>query len=270
MEIIENLEKLNFSKLEAQIYMALLGEAPMSAYQLAKKIDISRPSIYNALDHMVDKGMVEIVPNETLLYSAQEPDVILEKIESEIRHSLHEAKAELKAYRECKYDEVYMNFRGYDTLIAKSKEILRRAERDIYINTDFEIPCLKEELQRLIQKKIRVIIFSFYELEEKVEGVDYFSHGRKMDALHEASRFELAVDGQLALAADGNSPAGIWRGIVSSNKLFVRIISEHIHNDIYILKLRDKYGKEIYGEDFYLNTEFEQRNKLGTGEKRRN
>lgn len=54
MNILDNLEKLNFTRLEAQLYIALLGEKPMSAYQLAKKVNISRPSIYNALDHMLD------------------------------------------------------------------------------------------------------------------------------------------------------------------------------------------------------------------------
>ena len=72
MKLQETLEHLNFSRLEAQIYMALIGSEPMSAYQLAKKIAIARPSIYNALEHMLDKGMVELVPDQTALYTAQE------------------------------------------------------------------------------------------------------------------------------------------------------------------------------------------------------
>ena len=43
MKLQETLEHLNFSRLEAQIYMALIGSEPMSAYQLAKKIAIARP-----------------------------------------------------------------------------------------------------------------------------------------------------------------------------------------------------------------------------------
>ena len=77
MKLQETLERLNFSRLEAQIYMALIGSEPMSAYQLAKKIAIARPSIYNALEHMLDKGMVELVPDQTALYTAQEPEVLL-------------------------------------------------------------------------------------------------------------------------------------------------------------------------------------------------
>jgi len=92
MNLIENLERLNFSRLEAQIYLALLDSEPMSAYQLAKKIEMSRPAIYNSLEHMLDKGMVSVIPNSTSLYTAQSPEVILEKIKTEMTEGLAVAK----------------------------------------------------------------------------------------------------------------------------------------------------------------------------------
>lgn len=49
----------------------------MSPYQIAKKVDISRPSIYNALEHMVNKGMVELVPEDTVMYIAQDPEILI-------------------------------------------------------------------------------------------------------------------------------------------------------------------------------------------------
>ena len=49
----------------------------MSPYQIAKKVDISRPSIYNALGHMVNKGMVELVPEDTVMYIAQDPEILI-------------------------------------------------------------------------------------------------------------------------------------------------------------------------------------------------
>ena len=92
MKLQETLEHLNFSRLEAQIYMALIGSEPMSAYQLAKKIAIARPSIYNALEHMLDKGMVELVPDQTALYTAQEPEVLLGRMQAEMTANLSLAR----------------------------------------------------------------------------------------------------------------------------------------------------------------------------------
>ena len=70
-----------FFKAGSTVYMALIGSEPMSAYQLAKKIAIARPSIYNAL---LDKGMVELVPDQTALYTAQEPEVLLGRMQAEM------------------------------------------------------------------------------------------------------------------------------------------------------------------------------------------
>lgn len=260
MNIVENLEKLNFTRLEAQLYIALLGEKPLSAYQLAKKVNISRSSIYNALDHMLDKGMVEVIPNETLLYVAQEPSVILEKMRFEMQSNLHKAKKELEIYKGQKYDEVYLNFRGFNTAIYKAKEILKEAECDVYINADFDVSCLSDELNCLVQKGVKIFVFSFYEIETCLEGVKYFSHNRRVKDSHIHTRLMLAVDNHVALAANGNCSLETWSGIVSNNKLFIRIITEHIHNDIYMLKIRNKYGKAVYDEYLYLNTDFERRN----------
>lgn len=80
---------MKFSKLKAQIYLALLGTEPLSAYQLAKRIEISRTSIYNALEHMLEKGMVEMAPGETadqenaLIGADEEGERILSKLKKE-------------------------------------------------------------------------------------------------------------------------------------------------------------------------------------------
>lgn len=286
MNLIKHLEKIGFTRLEAQIYLALQGEPPMSAYQLAKKVEMSRPAIYNALEHMLEKGMVEVVPNETLLYTAQEPAVLLEKMQTEMQAGLSAAKKELEQYRQSKYQETTTNFKGFQTAIARAKEILRNAEQEVYINADFDLSCFKEELEMLQKKGIKTVIFSFYDIavmpckaeaeSQKIEtclkgiescsngidaysqGIETYSHGRSIKD-HAPSRFMLAADSEIALIADGSAAFESWKGTVSNNRLFVEIITEHIHNDIYLLKLKNKYGKEIYDDFLYLNTSFEQK-----------
>lgn len=48
----------------------------------------------------------------------------------------------------------------------------------------------------------------------------------------------------------------VWRGTVADNKLMKNIIREHIHNNIYMLKIRDIYGKDIY-EKIHIHTKQE-------------
>ena len=260
MNINENLEKLNFTKLETQIYLALLGTEPLSAYQLAKKIDISRSSIYNALEHMLEKGMVETIPDNTALYVAQEPEVILKKKNHEIATAIREAEQQLREYRELRKENIHLVFRGFETVIFKAKSILKNARSEVYINADFDLTCLNEELTILKENKVRVIVFSFYEIALGCD-VEFYSHYRKLDKEHKPSRFMLVVDNEISLMADMATELQGWNGTLSNNALAVKILSEHIHNDIYLLKLRDRYGKEIYDRNLYLNTDFEKRQK---------
>ena len=165
MSIQKNLEKLNFTKLETQIYLALLGSEPLSAYQLAKKIDIARTSIYNALEHMLEKGMVEKVPNNTALYIAQEPEVILGKMRLEMTKAMEESQTQLNNYRELRRETIHQVFRGFDTAILKAKKIQNDANNEVYINADFDLSSLREELRLLKERNVKVVVFSFYDLE---------------------------------------------------------------------------------------------------------
>lgn len=260
MQIQENLEKLNFSKLEAQIYLALLGAEPMSAYQLAKKIEISRTSIYNALEHMLEKGMVEMVPSNTALYTAQDPEVILGKMRFEMTKSMEESEKQLKDYKRLKRKNIHLVFKGFETVIFKAKAILKAAKNEVYINADFDLTCFSEELRVLNENKVRVVVFSFYNLNLGFNA-EFYSHNRNMRKEHTTSRLMLVVDNEISLIADRGGESQTWNGTISNNALFIKILSEHIHNDIYLLKLKDRYGKEIYDGSLHLNTAFEIRQK---------
>lgn len=258
--MIDTLLKLNFTKLEAEIYLALLGAEPMSAYQLAKKIEMSRPAIYNALEHMLEKGMVEMIPEQTALYQAQKPQILLGKMETEIESSIKEAKKKLKQYEETRTEERTIVFKGFETGIHKAKDMLKDARKEVFINADFDLLCLEDELKELKKRAIRVVVFSFYDIKIPEDCVECYSHNRVLSVGHVPSRFMLVVDGKTALVSDGNAE-GKWNGTYTNNGLTVKILLEHIHNDVYLLKLKEQYGKEIYGQQLFLNTEFERENR---------
>lgn len=260
MGIQESLERLHFSKLEAQIYIALLGTKPLSAYQLAKKIDISRASIYNTLEHMLEKGMVEMAPHDTALYTAQNPEVLLGKIRFDTLHALQESEQQLQAYQSLRQEPIHFVFKGFETAIFKAKTILKESQHEVYMNADFDLSSFKEEFSVLKANRVRVVVFSFYDLNIE-NNTEFYSHHRAMKQRHEASRLMVVADNEISLIADRGSALQEWVGTVSNNALFIKILCEHIHNDIYLLKLKERYGKEIYHSSLRLNTDFERRQK---------
>lgn len=129
--LLDSLEGLGFTALESKIYLALLEYGPMSPYQIAKKIDISRSSIYNALEHMVSKGMVAVVPEDTVLYVAQEPQVLLGKVEGDYIRNLKQAKTGLEHFLETRYEEKYAIISGFLHYYVKGEtpvEALQKAQ----------------------------------------------------------------------------------------------------------------------------------------------
>jgi sugar-specific transcriptional regulator TrmB len=256
--LVTNLEKIGFSKLESQIYLVLLEGGNMSAYQIAKKINISRPSIYNALDHMVMKSIVEIIPNSTALYVAQKPEVLIKKIQYEFDYNAKKVTEGLKEFKETRYEEQFANISGFKAILYKAKDMIANAQREVYLNADFNLEDLTEDIKQLVDRGIRVVVFSFYSMNIPVKNVAFYSHMMKMGKEHAPSRLMVVVDETMVLVADATKNQEKWIGTVTNNSLMIKIISEHIHNDIYLLKLREKYGKEI-DDLFYIGTDYEIR-----------
>lgn len=257
-DLFNCLSNLGFSELESKIYIALLKNGEMSAYQLAKKIEISRSSIYNALEHMTLKGMTELVPNDTALYIAQSPRVLLGKLRHSFSENAEIANELLKKYEVAKYSEQYVNVKDFNTIAEKVRGILKNANREVYINTDMDLSIFYNELETLVNKGIRAVIFSFYNITVP-KNCELYTHGRNLYN-HDPSRIMVVCDNEVALTA-GPDTDNVWQGTVTGNKLFVKLISEHIHNDIYLLRARDTYGSEMY-DKIRINTEYERNNRL--------
>lgn len=262
LEIIDCLGKLNFTKLEAQIYLVLLEGDALSGYQIAKKIDVTRPSIYNALEHMYDKGIVLQQPGNKSTYIAERPEILFKKLNAEYAKYAKKAEEGLTEFLETRHEEQFSNFKGFETVIFKTKEVLAQAKSEVYINTDFELSHFQDEFRELKDKGIRVIVFSFPELDLTDIDVEYYSHYRANVSPHAPSRMMIVADGRVALIANTYKERDTWLGSITNNPLMISIITEHIHNDIHLLKLRDRHGPGLFDDEIKIHTPFEIRSKV--------
>lgn len=55
------LKKIGFTKVEIDIYLILVEQGELSASDIAKKVNISRTYVYDALDHLIKKGVISYV-----------------------------------------------------------------------------------------------------------------------------------------------------------------------------------------------------------------
>lgn len=258
-DIIKLLCKLYFTKLEAEIYMVLLKDGELSGYQIAKRINISRSSVYAALEPMYEKGIVLKLADDVQIYKAENPAALFSRLKSEFDKNADAAETSLKSLYEDKKEERFTNIKGYDTVVAKAKEMLLASQNEVYINTDFDLHQFEYEFKELSRKGVRVIVFSFAPLNHDGLNIEFLSHNSPCCTDEMPSRIMLVSDFKTTLVADTYKSRGVWFGTVTNNALMVSIITEHIHNDIYLLRLKNKYGNEIIDENIRLHSMFENR-----------
>jgi sugar-specific transcriptional regulator TrmB len=258
-EIIDCLCSLNFSSLEAQIYIALLEGGRLSGYQIAKKVNISRSSVYAALSHMYEKGIVMLMSEDVQVYEAQNPAVLFDRLKREFTENALKAVTNLQNLYESRREERFTNIKGFDNIVANAKELLNSANKEVYINTDFNLYLFEKEFKALREKGGRIIVFTFAKLDHDGLDIEFYSHNNPACDTELPTRIMLVSDCDVTLVADKSQDSNNWFGTVTNNKLMVSINAEHIHHDIYLLKLKKKYGEKFFGKDIFLNTLLENR-----------
>ena len=79
--ILEYLEQLDLSDIEAKLYLTLLETGPISVRELAAKIDIKRTTAYLPIEQLIEKGLImKVVKGSNKLIAANDPKDSLEHL----------------------------------------------------------------------------------------------------------------------------------------------------------------------------------------------
>lgn len=256
--LIQYLCNLHFTKLEAQIYITLLEGGELTGYQIAKKIHISRSSVYSVLDSMHERGILMLLPGEPLVYKAENPDTLIPKLKRQYVENAELAQEKLKNISKESSQEQYFNIKGFDNVIAKARELLLQAEKEVYMNTDFSLHLFEKEFKILNERGVRIIVFSFANLDCSGLDIEFYSHYRGECIDGHPTRMMLVADMSVTLIADAYKDRPEFLGTVTQNSLMVSIISEHIHNDIYLLRLKEKKNF-VFDDTITIGTLLEKR-----------
>ena len=78
-KILDYLEQLDLSDVEAKLYLSLLNTGPTSVRDLAATIDIKRTTTYLYIDQLIEKGLImKVVKGSQKLVAANDPKDSLE------------------------------------------------------------------------------------------------------------------------------------------------------------------------------------------------
>lgn len=86
-ELISGLQSLGLTEKESRIYVALLQQGRASAYAVARKAGVKRPTTYVLLEEMRERGFVSLIPRaKKKLYVAEAPEGLVTRFEEHVSH----------------------------------------------------------------------------------------------------------------------------------------------------------------------------------------
>ena len=268
-DLISNLEQLGFSKIEAQVYSCLVQHDIMSGYSIAKKLNKTRPSVYNALDNLLEKGFVNIVHGETVSeYVAVDPELLLNDISIRVSVAAKKAREKLVQLKAKSKIPRFENIEGKSNLVSAVNRLIANSKKEIVMNSSMPLAYFKDSLMAAAKRKVRIILFTWQNLDTLGIPMEFYSGFDGTDDCTEERIFLVSDLTNCVIGSNDSSgyfphkkvgekrPNGEtdFMGMTSSNRLIVNMVTEHIHFDIYLNKMKKKSRKNLFTPDILLGS----------------
>lgn len=132
--LFRDLEKLNFTLNESKVYLTLIKLGPSLAGKIAKEIKLDRSSTYNALNSLINKGIIStIYENQRTIYIPEKPIKIIDyyKEKEEVaKNIVSELEKQFSFRKQESSVKLYRGFKGLKTVF---QDILCSCKKgDIY------------------------------------------------------------------------------------------------------------------------------------------
>ncbi|GAB6090757.1 TrmB family transcriptional regulator [Spirochaeta dissipatitropha] len=254
MELIESMMRLQFSHMEARVYICLTQYGQQNGSQIAKELNASRSSVYAALGNLHERGAVFMLPGDPTEYKAENYEHLFDQLQQDYTHTIHNVKEELAKKQNHDVADQYWNIEGHSNCIQKACSLISSAETEIFLHTNLPFTVFKQEIKQALDRGVRIIAFSFIPVDlEGIEGIELYYDDKFGIAPSADKRLMLAVDLDRVLLAGGRENSG-FLGTYSHNNLLVAIIAEHIHHDIYLYKLEQKLGANLIDDSIKMHS----------------
>jgi sugar-specific transcriptional regulator TrmB len=124
--VVEKLQRVGLTEYESKTYLALLNTHLSTATHASEKSGVPRTKIYTVLESLKDKGWVRAYSGVALLFKAEDPMSVFEKIKEDYTLFLETIQSTLK----CEVKEMKEKFviKRYDIGIDGLKQEIAKAK----------------------------------------------------------------------------------------------------------------------------------------------
>ncbi|RYE91976.1 MAG: TrmB family transcriptional regulator, partial [Myxococcales bacterium] len=126
---METLVALGFTGLEAEVYAALVEEAPATAYRIAQVIGKAAANVYKAVESLERRGVIAVDDGDSRRLRAVAPVELLARVERDFERAHGRAQRALTRLRSAGDDERVYSLPEREQVIERARAMLLRAEQ---------------------------------------------------------------------------------------------------------------------------------------------
>lgn len=131
----EALMAVGLSQYEADVYLALLAEAPANGSQVARRSGVPRSMVYQTLEKLAEKGAVLVAPGDPVMYAPSPPAEFLRPIQQRFAAAC-QAVASLADSRTPAERALAWNLRGWAPIQSRAASLSQEAGAAILAGGD--------------------------------------------------------------------------------------------------------------------------------------
>lgn len=130
------LKEFGLTDKEAIVYLSLLPLGSINLQEIAKRIDLPRTTIYNTLNYLSNKGLVnKIIKGHATYFEAVDPRKLIDSIQQKkeiILSALPELEILKKQIKESSSVEIYEGFKGVSTILS---DVFKEKQQTYYFGS---------------------------------------------------------------------------------------------------------------------------------------
>jgi len=247
-QAIQKLQSLGFSEYEARIYLQLIRENPVTAYEASKVSGIPSSKVYGVLSRLQEKGLVqEILSQGKKMYTPLEVEHFIQGTKNKMEETLSSLKEDLQSLQQVPQVTYLWNLQSRSRILEKAQELILASSSTLLLHLwPQEARDLKPSLEQANRRGVLLSIVLFGQ-EESLPGL-VFEHPIEQTIYEEkGARSLILVKDSIQALMGSFGPSPVSEGAWSENRGFVSLAEDYIKHDIYIMKILKEYSQELKG-----------------------
>jgi sugar-specific transcriptional regulator TrmB len=252
--IVGAMQQLGFTSSDARIYLSLLKSHPATGYELATSSGVPRSAIYNTLNRLRGRGLVNPTRGKPVRYLPLEPDRLFQMMESRFHKSLEELRTSIGKLAKRAPENRTWTLSGYAAMLEAARGLIQGCAHGVHLSVwRREAEALSEALRKAHAAGREVVLFSFTRLPSDLGQV--LSYGIREPELERywPHKIILVADRKRVLVG-GAQDSEENQALVSEDQALVEMAISNLVLDITLLgqRLGVETGAVVGGLTTYL------------------